>query len=113
MKAPYWPKNSNAAIHKEKLLLLSTGFSENFHLSSFCYSSLLGSCMNYSYYTTARSYHCFLVLQLFEAEQHAFNTLFSNLHFKSSLLADKILDYASFRDILFTQKDYQLCQLRM
>lgn len=63
--------------------------------------------------TTARSYHCFLVLQLFEAEQHAFNTLFSNLHFKSSLLADKILDYASFRDILFTQKDYQLCQLRM
>ena len=34
--------------------------------------------------TTARSYHCFLVLQLFEAEQHA---LFSNLHFKSSLLA--------------------------
>lgn len=60
--------------------------------------------------TTARSYHCFLVLQLFEAEQHA---LFSNLHFKSSLLADKILDYASFRDILFTQKDYQLCQLRM
>ena len=58
--------------------------------------------------TTARSYHCFLVLQLFEAEQHAFNTLFSNLHFKSSLLADKILDYASFRDILFTQKDYQL-----
>lgn len=63
--------------------------------------------------TTARSYHCFLVLQLFEAEQCAFNTLFSNLHFKSSLLADKILDYASFRDILFTQKDYQLCQLRM
>lgn len=63
--------------------------------------------------TTARLYHCFLVLQLFEAEQHAFNTLFSNLHFKSSLLADKILDYASFRDILFTQKDYQLCQLRM
>ena len=63
--------------------------------------------------TTARSYHCFLVLQLFEAEQHAFNTLFSNLHFKSSLLADKILDYASFRDILFTQKDYQLCQLRI
>lgn len=63
--------------------------------------------------TTARSYHCFLVLQLFEAEQRAFNTLFSNLHFKSSLLADKILDYASFRDILFTQKDYQLCQLRM
>lgn len=63
--------------------------------------------------TTARSYHCFLLLQLFEAEQHAFNTLFSNLHFKSSLLADKILDYASFRDILFTQKDYQLCQLRM
>ena len=63
--------------------------------------------------TTARSYHCFLVLQLFEAEQHAFNTLFSNLHFKTSLLADKILDYASFRDILFTQKDYQLCQLRM
>ena len=63
--------------------------------------------------TTVRLYHCFLVLQLFEAEQHALNTLFSNLHFKSSLLADKILDYASFRDILFTQKDYQLCQLRM
>ena len=30
-------------------------------------------------YSTARLYHCFLVLQLFEAEQHAFNTLFSNL----------------------------------